>query len=49
MELLSVREISKYFRETAILADDRVSLSLESGETRAVVGENGAGKSPWPA
>lgn len=45
MELLSVRGISKYFRETAILANDRVSLSLESGETRAVVGENGAGKS----
>jgi general nucleoside transport system ATP-binding protein len=45
MELLSLRGVSKYFRETQTLADDRVSLSLAEGETKAVVGENGAGKS----
>lgn len=45
MELLSARGITKYFRDTLTLADDRVSLSLDDGETRAVVGENGAGKS----
>ena len=45
MELLSARGITKYFRDTLTLADDRVSLSLAEGETRAVVGENGAGKS----
>jgi general nucleoside transport system ATP-binding protein len=45
MELLAARGITKYFRDTGTLADDRVSLSLDEGETRAVVGENGAGKS----
>ena len=45
MALLVAHEITKYFRDTGTLADDRVSISLEAGETRAVVGENGAGKS----
>jgi general nucleoside transport system ATP-binding protein len=45
MELLSCRGLTKYFPETKTLADNNVSLSLEAGETRAVVGENGAGKS----
>lgn len=45
MELLSARGITKYFRDTLTLADDRVSVSLADGETRAIVGENGAGKS----
>jgi len=45
MELLAARGISKYFRDTLTLADDRVSVTLAEGETRAVVGENGAGKS----
>ena len=45
MELLAARAVTKYFRETGTLANDRVALSLAEGETRAVVGENGAGKS----
>ena len=45
MELLCVRGITKYYRDTHTLADDCVSLKLAEGETRAVVGENGAGKS----
>jgi simple sugar transport system ATP-binding protein len=45
VELLACEKISKYFSETATLANDRISLSLEEGERRAVVGENGAGKS----
>jgi ABC-type sugar transport system ATPase subunit len=47
MDLLEAREITKYFRDTRTLADDRVSLSLAEGEIRAVVGENGAGKSTF--
>jgi general nucleoside transport system ATP-binding protein len=45
MELLSARGIEKYFRDTQVRANRGVSLSLQEGETRAVVGENGAGKS----
>lgn len=45
MELLSCRGITKFFPSTGILADDHVDLSLGEGEIRAVVGENGAGKS----
>lgn len=45
MELLSCDGISKYFRETATLANDSIRLSLQAGERRAIVGENGAGKS----
>jgi ABC-type sugar transport system ATPase subunit len=45
MRLLETRGISKYYPETATLANDDISLSLAAGELRAVVGENGAGKS----
>ncbi|HET7838370.1 MAG TPA: ATP-binding cassette domain-containing protein, partial [Rectinemataceae bacterium] len=47
MELLSARGLSKYFPETATLANDAVSLGLAEGEIKAVVGENGAGKSTF--
>jgi ABC-type sugar transport system ATPase subunit len=45
VELLSCEGISKYFRETATLANDRIGLAVAAGERRAIVGENGAGKS----
>jgi general nucleoside transport system ATP-binding protein len=45
MELLAARGLTKYFPQTRTLANDRVSLSLASGELHAIVGENGAGKS----
>jgi general nucleoside transport system ATP-binding protein len=45
MELLAAKGLTKYFPETRTLANDRVSLSLASGELHAIVGENGAGKS----
>lgn len=41
--MLEVREISKHF--PGVQALQRVSLSLQTGEVLAVVGENGAGKS----
>src|SRR5438132_1128135 len=41
--ILEMREISKRF--PGVLALDRVSLDLYSGEIHALVGENGAGKS----
>ncbi len=41
--VLEVREITKRF--PGVLANDRVSLSLERGEILALLGENGAGKS----
>ena len=47
MELLAARGITKYFRDTGTLANDRISISLAEGEIRAVVGENGAGKSTF--
>lgn len=40
---LEVREITK--RYPAVLANDRVSLTVAPGEIHAVLGENGAGKS----
>jgi general nucleoside transport system ATP-binding protein len=42
MSVLEVREITKQF--PGVLANDRVSLSLEKGEILALLGENGAGK-----
>ena len=42
-EILSIDRISKRFGAVAALQD--VSLSLQSGEVRAICGENGAGKS----
>ncbi len=41
--LLEVREVTKRF--PGVLANDKVSMSLESGEIVALLGENGAGKS----
>jgi galactofuranose transport system ATP-binding protein len=41
--VLEIRDVSKRF--AGVLALDRVSLALRSGEIHAVVGENGAGKS----
>ena len=43
VERLKVEHISKTFPGTKALVD--VSLSVMSGEVRALVGENGAGKS----
>ena len=45
VELLSCEGISKYFRDTATLANDSIRLQIAAGERRAIVGENGAGKS----
>ncbi|WP_449281105.1 sugar ABC transporter ATP-binding protein [Leucobacter sp.] len=41
--LLEVRELSKSFGSVAALSD--VSLTVESGQVHAIMGENGAGKS----
>lgn len=43
MPVLELREVTKVF--PGVLANDRVSLSLEKGEIVALLGENGAGKS----
>jgi simple sugar transport system ATP-binding protein len=42
-DYLRLEEISKSFGE--VIANDRVSLSIEKGSVHAIVGENGAGKS----
>ena len=41
--VLEVQEISKIF--PGVVANEDVSLSLNSGEILALIGENGAGKS----
>ncbi len=41
-EAIAVKEITKRF--PGVLANDRVSFSVQQGEIRAIVGENGAGK-----
>ncbi len=43
MPLLEVREITKVF--PGVLANDKVSMTLDAGEIVALLGENGAGKS----
>jgi len=40
--VLELRNITKRF--PGVLANDRVSLTLEQGEILALLGENGAGK-----
>jgi simple sugar transport system ATP-binding protein len=41
---LEMRNITKYFPSSEVLANKDVSLSIEAGEIHALVGENGAGK-----
>ena len=43
MPVLEVRDITKRF--PGVLANDRISFTLEAGEIHAFLGENGAGKS----
>lgn len=43
MPVLELRDVTKLF--PGVLANDRVSFSLEEGEILALLGENGAGKS----
>ena len=43
MPVLELREVTKVF--PGVIANDRVSMTLERGEIVALLGENGAGKS----
>jgi len=43
MAVLELRDVTKVF--PGVVANDRVSFSLEKGEILALLGENGAGKS----
>lgn len=41
---VELRNISKYFPSTEVMANQRVNFSATHGEVHAIVGENGAGK-----
>ena len=42
MSLLSLKKVSHYFGKLKVIDD--ISLSLNSGELRAIIGPNGCGK-----
>ena len=43
-KLIEVKNISKQF--PGVLANDNINWDVEKGEIHAIIGENGAGKSP---
>jgi len=45
MSYLEMRGITRLYKESGVLANDKVDLSVEKNEIHAIVGENGAGKS----
>ncbi len=45
MTYLVLKDITKRYKDTGILANDHISITIEKGEVHAIVGENGAGKS----
>ena len=45
MVYLEMRGITRLYKESGVLANDKVDLSVEKNEIHAIVGENGAGKS----
>ncbi len=45
MEYLVLKDITKRYKDTGILANDHISITIQKGEVHAIVGENGAGKS----
>ncbi len=45
MSYLEMRGIIRLYKESGVLANDKVDLSVEKNEIHAIVGENGAGKS----
>ena len=45
MDYLVLKNITKRYKDTGILANDHINLSILQGEIHAIVGDNGAGKS----
>lgn len=45
MSYLEMRGITRLYKESGVLANDKVDFSVEKNEIHAIVGENGAGKS----
>ncbi len=45
MEYLVLKNITKRYKDTGILANDHIDLSIIQGEIHAIIGDNGAGKS----